>query len=251
MMMTMIDTTSSCTNVDTEERQHRPSGVEERRVVRQPRSRRRRRRRRGLLVHQNNSHHIGITITTPSSTPLVFVRQLLLVLFVWGRTLVAGQFNEPPGQRREQTYRVLEFEASNINQHYPGDLRYYCTFRGKWSAERHPHDFPASPSFSAPILVSHSKNYRMWTGTETVTAGVEYLAEVTYKLCNLHCVPVRYTIGRTPGGCFAFLSHSSSSIVSLYPSQNIYYYFPSIRLSFLILSTHKIYYTKYRKAIRR
>ncbi|OEU06397.1 hypothetical protein FRACYDRAFT_254715 [Fragilariopsis cylindrus CCMP1102] len=93
---------------------------------------------------------------------------------------VNGQFNEPPGQRREQTYRILEYEASNINQHYSGLLRYYCTFRGKWSAERHPNDFPSSPSWSAPIIVSHSKNYRMWTGTETVTAGVEYVAEEGY-----------------------------------------------------------------------
>lgn len=204
MMMMMIDTTTGSTNVDTDERQHRPSGVKERRVVRQPRSRSRsRRRRRCLLVHQNNSQHPGTT--TPSSTPLVFVLRQLLLVFVWGGlTLVAGQFNEPPGQRREQTYRVLEFEASNINQHYPGDLRYYCTFRGKWSAERHPHDFPASPSFSAPVLVSHTKNYRMWTGTETVTAGVEYLAEVRrsrqfYTVCQCD------TRLETPGGCFAFL----------------------------------------------
>jgi len=88
-----------------------------------------------------------------------------------------AQFNEPPGQRREQTFRVVEFEMSNINQHYPGDLRYYCTFRGKWNRERHPLDFPQSASWSAPIMISHSKDWRMWTGTETVTAGVEYMAE--------------------------------------------------------------------------
>eukprot|EP00532_Pseudo-nitzschia_australis_P007131 CAMPEP_0168177166 /NCGR_PEP_ID=MMETSP0139_2-20121125/8277_1 /TAXON_ID=44445 /ORGANISM="Pseudo-nitzschia australis, Strain 10249 10 AB" /LENGTH=588 /DNA_ID=CAMNT_0008096135 /DNA_START=253 /DNA_END=2019 /DNA_ORIENTATION=+ len=88
-----------------------------------------------------------------------------------------AQFNEPPGKRREQTFRIMEFEVSNVNQHYPGDLRYYCTFRGKWSEERHPIDFPKSPSWSAPVIVSHSNGWRMWTGTETVTAGVEYLAE--------------------------------------------------------------------------
>jgi len=88
-----------------------------------------------------------------------------------------AQFNEPPGQRREQTFRVAEFELSNINQHYPGDLRYYCTFRGKWNRERHPNDFPTAASWSAPVIVSHSKGWRMWTGTETVTAGVEYMAE--------------------------------------------------------------------------
>jgi len=97
-----------------------------------------------------------------------------------------GQFNEPPGQRREQTFRILEYELSNINQHYPGDLRYYCTFRGKWSEERHPANFPNSPSWSAPTLVSHSKNYRMWTGTETVTAGVEYIAEDGYPTILLN-----------------------------------------------------------------
>lgn len=95
---------------------------------------------------------------------------------------VQAQFNEPPGQRREQTYRVREFELSNINQHYPGDLRYYCTFRGKWSEERHPNDFPKTASWSAPVIMSHSKDWRMWTGTETVTAGVEYMAEVGSRI---------------------------------------------------------------------
>lgn len=105
---------------------------------------------------------------------------LLLLLSATNTYTIPGclaQFNEPPGARREQTFRVEEFELSNINQHFPGDLRYYCTFRGKWSGERHPKDFPKSPSWSAPTIVSHSKDWRMWTGTETVTAGVEYLAE--------------------------------------------------------------------------
>jgi hypothetical protein len=126
------------------------------------------------------------TTTTKATTTTTMKRMLsipLLLLLLLSMSsvniFVNGQFNEPPGQRREQTYRILEYEASNINQHYSGLLRYYCTFRGKWSAERHPNDFPSSPSWSAPIIVSHSKNYRMWTGTETVTAGVEYVAEVS------------------------------------------------------------------------
>jgi len=105
-----------------------------------------------------------------------FLVLLLLGLLVVLDTAQA-QFNEPPGQRREQTFRVVEFEMSNINQHYPGDLRYYCTFRGKWTPERHPTHFPQSASWSAPVIVSHSKDWRMWTGTETVTAGIEYMAE--------------------------------------------------------------------------
>mmetsp|Transcript_19747 Transcript_19747/g.31836 ORF Transcript_19747/g.31836 Transcript_19747/m.31836 type:complete len:358 (+) Transcript_19747:118-1191(+) len=105
---------------------------------------------------------------------------LSLVLLLISGTLISlthAQFNEPPGQRREQTFRVLEFENSNINQRYPGTLRYYCTFRGKWSEERHPNDFPRHPSWSAPVMISHSNGYRMWTGTETATAGAESVAE--------------------------------------------------------------------------
>ena len=94
---------------------------------------------------------------------------------------VSGQFNEPAGQRRAQTFKVLEFENGSINQRYDGPLRYYCTFRGKWSEERHPRDFPKSPSWSAPVLLSHSNGYRMWTGTETATLGVESIAEVSPK----------------------------------------------------------------------
>ncbi|KAG7342416.1 hypothetical protein IV203_007509 [Nitzschia inconspicua] len=102
---------------------------------------------------------------------------LLIVTAAILMVVVGGQFNEPPGKRREQTFKVLEFENSNINQRYPGTLRYYCTFRGKWSAERHPNDFPRRPSWGPPIIVSHSNGYRMWTGTEAVTAGVESIAE--------------------------------------------------------------------------
>lgn len=100
---------------------------------------------------------------------------VLLVLLV----VVQSQFNEPPGQRRKQTYRVLEFENSRINQRFEGALRYYCTFRGKWNERRHPIGFPKSPSWSAPIMLSHSNGYRMWTGTETATLGVESIAEVS------------------------------------------------------------------------
>jgi hypothetical protein len=126
------------------------------------------------------STNMSTTTTTTTTTNKNMAQKLSLVflLVLISINNVNGQFNEPPGQRREQTYRILEYEASNINQHYTGLLRYYCTFRGKWSKERHPNDFPSSPSFSAPIIVSHSKNYRLWTGTETVTAGIEYVAEV-------------------------------------------------------------------------
>mmetsp|Transcript_29159 Transcript_29159/g.62487 ORF Transcript_29159/g.62487 Transcript_29159/m.62487 type:complete len:588 (+) Transcript_29159:179-1942(+) len=126
----------------------------------------------------------GTTTKTATTTSPKTPSTLWFAFLVWislasasKNTFANAQFNEPPGQRREQTYRIVEFEASNINQHYPGILRYYCTFRGKWSKERHPNDFPGSASWSAPVLVSHSKDWRMWTGTETVTAGVEYIAE--------------------------------------------------------------------------
>lgn len=110
---------------------------------------------------------------------------LLLLLVIADVTPSNGQFNDPPGERREQTFKVLEFENSNINQRYPEALRYYCTFRGKWSEERHPADFPRSPSWSAPVMISHSNGYRMWTGTEAVTAGVESIAEVRYVVYNI------------------------------------------------------------------
>ena len=105
------------------------------------------------------------------------MKYLLIFYVLFG--LVSCQFNEPPGQRRRQTFRVLEFENGNINQRFEGALRYYCTFRGKWNEQRHPIGFPRSPSWSAPILISHSNGWRMWTGTETATLGVESIAEVS------------------------------------------------------------------------
>jgi len=107
------------------------------------------------------------------------VNLIFSILFASLLPLVSPQyFNEPPGQRREQTFRVLEFEDGTINERFTGTLRYYCTFRGKWNERRHPNDFPRSPSWSAPVMISHSNGYRMWTGTETATLGVESIAEV-------------------------------------------------------------------------
>jgi Spondin_N len=95
-----------------------------------------------------------------------------------GGIFVSAQFLTPPGERRNQTYHFVEFNNSKVYQTFDGWLRYYCTFRGKWSKERHPNDFPRSPSYSAPVMISHSNGYRMWTGTETATLGVESIAEV-------------------------------------------------------------------------
>ena len=114
---------------------------------------------------------------------------LLILCLVYFPTKVHSQargepvFNDPEGERREQTFKVLEFEYGTVNQRFDGIMRYYCTFRGKWSQERHPNDFPRYPSWSAPVLISHSNGYRMWTGTETATLGVESIAEVRTFLC--------------------------------------------------------------------
>jgi hypothetical protein len=99
---------------------------------------------------------------------------------------VAAQFLTPDGERREPTFQVLEFEDGLVNQKFDGMLRYYCTFRGKWSKERHPNDFPKSPSYSAPVMISHSNGYRMWTGTEAATLGVESIAEVRSENVNVN-----------------------------------------------------------------
>lgn len=96
-------------------------------------------------------------------------------------TVTAQQFNEPEGQRRDQTYRVVEFENSGIDQSYDGYLSYDCTFRGKWSQARHPREFPTRASWSMPVMVSHSNAWRFWTGTEAVRTGAESVAEVRLK----------------------------------------------------------------------
>eukprot|EP00934_Nitzschia_sp_Nitz4_P002872 Nitzschia sp. Nitz4//scaffold286_size23798//4071//5242//NITZ4_008447-RA/size23798-snap-gene-0.1-mRNA-1//1//CDS//3329545729//2862//frame0 len=107
-------------------------------------------------------------------------QRLLVIAALLGALLpyVVAQFNEPESQARAQTFSVLEFEDGTINQGYDhGPLRYYCTFRGKWNEKRHPEDFPKSASWSAPVMISHSNGYRMWTGTEAATLGVESIAE--------------------------------------------------------------------------
>ena len=123
---------------------------------------------------------------------------LLFLLFVVGH--VRAQFNEPPGERREQTFRVLEFEDGTVNQHFDGTLRYYCTFRGKWTKERHPIDFPRSASWGPPIMISHSNGYRMWSGTEAATLGIESIAEVS-SLPPYYCIgstgSMQYGLGNT------------------------------------------------------
>lgn len=117
-----------------------------------------------------------------STGHLGLVLGLAVGLLQWCGQIVHAQFNEPPGELREQTFRVLEFEDGTVNQRFEGTLRYYCTFRGKWTKERHPIDFPRSASWSAPIMISHSNGYRMWTGTEAATLGVESIAEVSWLI---------------------------------------------------------------------
>ena len=124
-------------------------------------------------------------MTSLSSSTCLLLLVLATVITTNYQTKVNAQssfrdpYLTPEGERRDQTFQVLEFENGLINQKFDGILRYYCTFRGKWSKERHPQDFPRSPSFSAPVLLSHSNGYRMWTGTETATLGVESIAEVS------------------------------------------------------------------------
>ena len=120
-----------------------------------------------------------MTILLPSSTSSSSTNTALLLLvtvflstttinkhltnvFVNAQSSFRDPYLTPEGERRDQTFQVLEFENGLINQKFDGILRYYCTFRGKWSKERHPQDFPRSPSFSAPVLLSHSNGYRMW-----------------------------------------------------------------------------------------
>jgi hypothetical protein len=135
---------------------------------------------------------------------------LCLILCYTGNN---AQFNEPPGQRRQQTYRILEFENGSVNQRYEGALRYYCTFRGKWTKNRHPNDFPRSPSYSAPVIIAHSNGYRMWTGSETATLGVESIAEVSD--------------GTVPGYlyCLAMNLGISMAVVLLFLYLYLYLYF--------------------------
>jgi hypothetical protein len=134
------------------------------------------------------------TLRTSSSTTLsaFALLGLSLLLFLTTISPINAQqnqpgFYEPDSSRRDQTFSVLEFENGNINQRYDGPLRYYCTFRGKWNEERHPQDFPLHPSWSAPVIISHSNGWRMWTGSETATLGVESIAEVSVGSCVLHC----------------------------------------------------------------
>ena len=136
--------------------------------------------------------------------------------------LVEGQpaefgFLEPGGQLRDPTFQVLEFDNGQINQVYDGTLRYYCTFRGKWSKVRHPADFPRMSSWGAPVMISHSDGYRMWTGTEAATLGVESIAEVRC-VCLCSCF-VSVSIQETILLCVNFddEKHYTLTLTSCFP----------------------------------
>ena len=56
---------------------------------------------------------------------------------------------------------------------------YKCTFHNEWSSLRHPRLYPGDSAayWSAPIIASHNKGYRMWSEGELATTAIEGVAE--------------------------------------------------------------------------
>ena len=64
-------------------------------------------------------------------------------------------------------------------------LTYQCTYRNLWTKERHPQNYPNGTAFIAgPILWTSTILYLPWADGNTVTEGVEQLAEVSPAQCK-------------------------------------------------------------------
>jgi Spondin_N len=59
-------------------------------------------------------------------------------------------------------------------------IRYQCTFRGLWTKERQPKNYPESQArWSGPILWTHTLQFKPWSQGFAVTRGAEKMAEVS------------------------------------------------------------------------
>jgi len=153
------------------------------------------------------------------------VAGVALLCWLQGVSAQTGTFNLAPGQLRQQTFRVLEFEYGTINQRFEGTLRYYCTFRGKWNKWRMPNNFPRTPSWSPPIFISHSDGYQMWSGSVDATLGVESIAEVSGLLFLV-----------VVGGAGASTGPSTGPSTGAIPTLLLYWYYMLLLCICIILS---------------
>ena len=58
-----------------------------------------------------------------------------------------------------------------------GSAKYKFTFKGEWTKQSHPQDFPSGPHFSSVVGCSHNLSYVMWRPGQNATKGVQLVAE--------------------------------------------------------------------------
>jgi len=75
--------------------------------------------------------------------------------------------------------RVLIQTVSETPQDTQERVSYQCTFRNLWTKERQPKNFPeVLARWNGPVIWTHTLQFEPWREGDTVTRGVEKLAEV-------------------------------------------------------------------------
>ena len=73
-----------------------------------------------------------------------------------------------------------DFSFSDVLSGVPTstEARYKCSFYNLWTSQTHPVDFPDTGAWAEPILVVHTRKFKLWKEGENATAGLEAYAKV-------------------------------------------------------------------------
>ena len=87
-----------------------------------------------------------------------------------------------------RTFSDPQQKSSTVTSNIPASqpVLVSCEFENKWTQSSHPIDYPTDAHWSPVVLVSHSKQYHMWSYGTMVTRGVEEVAEVRGKSLVLY-----------------------------------------------------------------
>jgi Spondin_N len=75
---------------------------------------------------------------------------------------------------------VLIENKGVTSQGVTDQIRYQCTFRGLWTKERQPKNYPENQArWNGPIIWTHTLQFKPWSNGFAITRGAEKMAEVS------------------------------------------------------------------------
>jgi hypothetical protein len=59
------------------------------------------------------------------------------------------------------------------------NVTYSCTITNEWTASRHPAYYPSQPMLSPPLIVAHTRRYRLWAPGVRASEGMRLYLSVS------------------------------------------------------------------------